>query len=317
MFRRLLFFRVALRSGRGVTDGTARPCTQRTFEAAARGGNLPRSAVLLLAALLAAFLTIAPRAEAFIYWSGSSLGSPTGGISRADLDGSNVDPDFISSQASNCGVASDGKHLYWPGGLFNSLIGRANLPDGTGVDATFIDTADPAVAVAVDSAHVYWANLDYSDDMINSNAIGRADLDGSNVDQSFISLPEGQGPIGLAVDGGHIYWTAGGATDIGRADLDGSNVDLNFIDPPNSFPYSLAVSATHILLLAHGGHGIGRANLNGTGVDENFIPNVYAPFPSGVAVDGAHVYWANPSGGSSGRRPSGRRSAAPTSTART
>jgi virginiamycin B lyase len=39
---------------------------------------------------------------------------------------------------------------------------------------------------------------------------------------------------------------------------------------------------------------VGRANLDGTGVDQSFITGARTPF--GVAVDGAHVYWANRGG---------------------
>jgi hypothetical protein len=45
--------------------------------------------------------------------------------------------------------------------------------------------------VAVDAAHVYWANG-------NTDTIGRANLDGTGVDQSFIT--GAQYPAGLAVD---------------------------------------------------------------------------------------------------------------------
>ena len=155
MYRRLFFFRVALRSGTGFTDGSARPGTQRTFEAAARGGNLPRGAVLLLAALLVASLTVASRAEAFVYWSGN-----TGGIGRANLDGTGADNGFIFGYS--CGVAVDGTHIYWADqGAFPSSasIGRANL-DGPGVVEDFIPIPadDAPCGVAVDGAHIYWAN---------------------------------------------------------------------------------------------------------------------------------------------------------------
>jgi hypothetical protein len=53
--------------------------------------------------------------------------------------------------------------------------------------------------------------------------IGRANLDASGLDQSFISgLTD---PAGIAVDGAHIYWTefnpATQTAEIGRANLDG------------------------------------------------------------------------------------------------
>ena len=48
---------------------------------------------------------------------------------------------------------------------------------------------------------------------------------------------------------------------------------------------------------------IGRANLDGTGANPNFITG--AGNPSGLAVDGAHLYWANnaPGGSIDHRRP--------------
>jgi hypothetical protein len=74
--------------------------------------------------------------------------------------------------------------------------------------------------VAVDGSHVYWAN-------IFANSIGRADLDGTNADQSFIT--GANSPFGVAVDGSHVYWTSGAAGTIGRADLNGTNANQSFI----------------------------------------------------------------------------------------
>ena len=81
------------------------------------------------------------------------------------------------------------------------------------------------------NAFVYWSQR---------NAVGRANLDGSNVDQSFITGADT--PDAVAVDGQHLYWanTATGA--IGRAGLDSSNVDQNFINGAEN-PLGLAVDA--------------------------------------------------------------------------
>ena len=63
-----------------------------------------------------------------------------------------------------------------------------------------------AVAVAAlalpasGGAYVYWANYDPNAD----TTIGRANLDGTGVNQSFI--PSIGGLIEIAVDGQHIYW---------------------------------------------------------------------------------------------------------------
>ena len=115
-------------------------------------------------------------------------------------------------------------------------------------------------------------------------AIGRANIDGGGVDQSFITVPAGS----LAVNAGHIYWLNGSA--IGRANLNGTGVDENFIGNLSvNAPYAgLAVDSQHIYWA--NGNKIGRANLNGSGVDKNFISDPDGGI-TGVAVDSGHVYW--------------------------
>ena len=47
------------------------------------------------------------------------------------------------------------------------------------------------------------------------------------------------------------------------------------------------------------GDTIGRANLDGAGANQSFIAGAHVP--CGVAVDGAHIYWANGDDGTIGR----------------
>src|SRR5690348_13774644 len=85
--------------------------------------------------------------------------------------------------------------------------------------------------------HIYWSN-------VGTNTIGRADLDGSNVNQSFITGADD--PADVAVDAEHIYWPNYNTNTIGRADLDGSNPNQNFITTGASNPLGMAVDAGHI-----------------------------------------------------------------------
>jgi hypothetical protein len=137
-------------------------------------------------------------------------------------------------------------------------------------------------------AYVYWTNQ-------FDNAIGRANLDGTNADQSFIV--GATTPHGVAVDGAHVYWTNANGT-IGRANLDGTNAAQSFIVAPLSDQGSgVAVDGSHIYWVSSFGGGpgagaIGRANLDGTGVEPNFISGISRP-AGGVVVDGSHVYWTS------------------------
>jgi Zn ribbon nucleic-acid-binding protein len=104
-----------------------------------------RYLVLLSAALLAVTLALAPRAEAFVYWT-ESFGDTIG---RANVDGTGVDKRFITGARNPSGVAVDAAHVYWTQSKTNT-IGRANL-NGTGVDKRFITGAVSTYGVAVDA----------------------------------------------------------------------------------------------------------------------------------------------------------------------
>ncbi len=66
-------------------------------------------------------------------------------------------------------------------------------------------------------------------DTVAAGGIGRANLDGTGVNQSFAAT-NGYA-CGVAVDGSHLYWANRDAGTIGRANLDGNlaSVDQSFI----------------------------------------------------------------------------------------
>lgn len=131
----------------------------------------------------------------------------------------------------------------------------------------------------VAEAFIYWANY-------STGTVGRAKLDGTGVNQVFITGLSH--PSDVAVDADYIYWTDDAG--IGRANLDGSGVNKTFIMAPASC--GIAVNRGHIYWSnAFPGTTIGRANLDGSGVNPSFITG--AADPCGVAVDSAHIYWSN------------------------
>jgi hypothetical protein len=136
-------------------------------------------------------------------------------------------------------------------------------------------------------AYLYWAHRGNE----TGTTLGRANLNGTGVNQSFIG--GATGPVGVAVDSAHIYWanTFGAHESIGRANLDGSEANQSFITGGN-YPCGVAVDDSHIYWTNASGNSIGRANLNGTGVNQSFI-TVGVSHPCGVAVDESHIYWAN------------------------
>jgi hypothetical protein len=146
--------------------------------------------------------------------------------------------------------------------------------------------------VDVDADHVYWTNAN------GPESVGRANLDRSGVNQTFITpAPEVFGPTDVAVDAGHVYWTNGSGTSpsIGRANLDGSGADQSFIAASGPYPSYLAVDASHIYWTtgSNGEYSIARANLDGSAVELHFIDLPAPSPPFGLAIDSGHIYWSD------------------------
>ena len=90
---------------------------------------------------------------------------------------------------------------------------RAREPRRVGSEPAFVTGLRGPVGIAVDGAHLYWSETE-------SGTIGRANLDGSGVDEGLLTGLAG--PVEVAVDANHIYWTNNSANTVGRAALDGS-----------------------------------------------------------------------------------------------
>jgi hypothetical protein len=130
-------------------------------------------------------------------------------------------------------------------------------------------------------AFVYWSNYENS-------SIGRADNDGSGVDQTFISGT--RGPSGIVVDGQHIYWTEWSSGTIARANLDGSGVNLSFIANAGR-AVALAIDKDSIYWITYSPAVVGRANLDGSGANSRWF-DPKRTYGEGIAVYGNYLYWS-------------------------
>ncbi len=139
--------------------------------------------------------------------------------------------------------------------------------------------------MAIDSGHIYWAN-------VVGRAIGRAKLDGTGVEPTFIKTP--YEPNGVAVNASHVFWSNGVPGRIGRENLDGSVVEPEFVKA-SAGPCGLAVDAGNIYWPTGNfapGH-IERVPLSGGTIDSTYVEIPSVIFPCGVAVNPSNVFWTD------------------------
>jgi hypothetical protein len=140
-------------------------------------------------------------------------------IARAKLDGTGLEPDFITGASNPTGVAvvefpqSPGGYVFWANSV-TGTIGRANI-NGSEPNQTFITGASDPSGVALNYPNVYWTNY-------TANTIGRASAaNGGGVNQSFITGANKPNGIGAPEFGGYLYWAEDGIETIAQAEDDG------------------------------------------------------------------------------------------------
>ena len=78
--------------------------------------------------------------------------------------------------------------------------------------------------LAVNSRYIYWTNEE-------GNEIGRANLNGTGVNQRFIT--GASFPDAIAAGSRYLYWTNQDSHAIGRARLNGTDVNQRFVAKKN------------------------------------------------------------------------------------
>jgi hypothetical protein len=146
----------------------------------------------------------------------------------------------FTKTAEGCSATSLGKGKscsvtvrYSPSGAGASDTGQLQATNKKKPPLTATLTLKGAGAV---SRHIYWSNF-------STPTIGRANVDGSSPNQSFISGVSS--PDGVAVDSSHIYWTSIVIATIGRANLDGSSPNQSFISGASG-PVGVVVDSSFI-----------------------------------------------------------------------
>jgi virginiamycin B lyase len=139
-------------------------------------------------------------------------------------------------------------------------------------------------------AQVYWSSGNGNVTDTPQSIVGRADLDGTEVNPSLVTDYLGQQPI--AADANHLYYFSEERSAEVRANLDGGEE----VELPGA-GFVAAIDGEHIYWMTDS-ETIGRAKLDGSDSEPEFIKGILGqPEPGGIAVYGGFVYWAGYAGG--------------------
>ena len=222
-----------------------------------------------------------------VYWTDWYSDS----ITRADLDGQNVEYDYIrpgSGFPSGIALDMDGGKIYWTEA---GTIQWADL-DGQNIEEilTVSDGYPEEITLDLKRGKVYWTNP-------GTQTIQRADLNGQNIEVLF-DLEDDvhyiySGPrtgITLDLDQGKIYWTDSGPGTIQRADLDGQNREVLF-DPIVREPHGITLDMDKMYWTDVAKGTIQQADLNGENI-EVLITGLNRPKDIAL-LDKNKIYWTD------------------------
>jgi virginiamycin B lyase len=226
-----------------------------------------------------------------------------GKIGRADLDGTNVDEDCLKELTNPRSIAADASFIYWTmpeGGQGNGDLGRADLMCPGNVPLPLIDNGLASGDVVVNASHIYFSFMRSN----GSTFIRRSNLDGTGQKTIIEDTNDSDDPMGIALNGTHLYWTSAVTQTIGRSDLDGTNAseEPNFITAAGR-PVDPAVLGEHLYwitnqkVVSNPGTDIYQLDresgeLTDLAPDTTSTNGVEVQGVLGASEDGAYVYFA-------------------------
>lgn len=207
---------------------------------------------------------------------------------------------FLAVAGSLIGIGASAPaadaYVYWTS--LNGQIGRAEN-NGSNPKTLVTGIGSQGYSMAVGSGYIYW-----TDSPNSGAAVGRAKIDGTQVNRRFFDTGTLGAPVGLAVDSSHIYWAGWQSNKIGRADIDGQNVQSEWIsgsgDPFGSAGVQtagVAVSSDRIYWgnwragLSSALGPIGTATIGGDNVQNDYI--ALTTGANSLAVTSDYLFWGN------------------------
>jgi hypothetical protein len=249
-------------------------------------------------------------AEGYLYWTDPSHGR----ISRAKLDGSVVEEDFITGLDEPLDVAvideAAAKHVFWTerGPLDangkaqadQGTIGRADLDAGnnvTNVNPDCYTGLDNPRSIAVRPDFIYWTAPRLSDPDFGD--VNKAELTCNQANVSQVSLEFALANGDIAVDESHIFFSyfddgeLSHNANVFAFNLDGTLATTIADLPEGTSSPRIVIDDSHVYWTDADHERIGRfdtSDLLGNSPEPDFITG--AESPSSIAVSSTHVYWA-------------------------
>jgi virginiamycin B lyase len=230
-----------------------------------------------------------------------------GTIGRADLDGTNVNEECLKELTNPRSIAADASFIYWTmprlGGEFSGEgdLGRATLAcDPAPLPTPIVDLASGDVAV--NASHIYFS-VDRK--ATNSSLIRQHNLDGSG-QELVVTVSNSGGPVGIALNGTHLYWANSVTQTIGRSDLAGTDPseEPSFITEAGR-PTDPATAGAHVYWTANqgvvpnSGNDVYQLDLGGESPelkdlapDTTSLKGAEVQGVLGASEDGSYVYFA-------------------------
>jgi hypothetical protein len=177
------------------------------------------------------------------------------------------------------------------------LAANISIAAGASTGPTSVTVANPDGSAVTFSGSIYWTNS-------QTGSIGRANTDGSDADQAFITDPgTASSPASIAVYPTTVFWSNLNSPPskpgtIADAELDGSAVHDGLVASANP-QLGLATDGQY-LYWTTSGSTIARSAINGAGLNQTFISPADGALTD-VAVGGGYIYWVNNAADTIGR----------------